>query len=83
MYKSVYFKTMRINVAIIFGGLSSEYEVSLQSAFTIISSLNKDKHQPVLIGISRKGEWFRFNGDIDKIKSDIWCNDFEIGRAHV
>ncbi len=72
---------MRINVAIIFGGLSSEYEVSLQSAFTIISSLNKDKHQPVLIGISRKGEWFRFNGDIDKIKSDIWCNDFDCTPA--
>ena len=72
---------MRINVAIIFGGLSSEYEVSLQSAFTIISSLNKDKHQPVLIGISRKGEWFRFSGDINKIKSDSWCNDFDCTPA--
>ncbi|HHU07091.1 MAG TPA: D-alanine--D-serine ligase VanG [Clostridiaceae bacterium] len=67
----------KIKVAIVFGGSSPEYEVSLQSAYTIISSLDKERHQPVLIGISRKGEWFRFSGDIGKIKSDTWCNDYD------
>lgn len=64
-----------INIAIIFGGHSPEYEVSLQSTFTIISSLDPDKHRPVLIGITREGEWFHFSGDINKIKDNTWNND--------
>lgn len=73
----------KINVAIVFGGMSPEYEVSLQSAYTIIGNLNKDKYQPILIGISNNGEWFRFSGDVEKIKSDTWCNDVDCVTAMI
>lgn len=47
----------KIKVGIIFGGKSAEHEVSLQSAQNIIKAINKDKYEPVLIGVDKKGKW--------------------------
>src|SRR3989344_5859949 len=47
----------KIRVGIIFGGKSAEHEVSLQSAKNVIEALDKNKYEPVLIGINKKGEW--------------------------
>ncbi len=62
----------KLNVAIIFGGSSSEYKVSLQSAGSVIKNLNRDKYLPVLIGISQEGEWLYFTGDVEEIEKDTW-----------
>lgn len=62
------------NIVILFGGASSEYEVSLQSAYAVIRNMDREKYNPVTVGISREGRWFYFTGDIEKIKSDTWCN---------
>ncbi len=62
----------KIRVAIVFGGYSSEYKVSLKSAHNVIENLDKDKYEPYFIGITENGKWFRYFGDIDKIKSDEW-----------
>jgi len=62
------------NIAILFGGCSPEYGVSLQSAHSVIRNIDTDKYMPVLIGISSKGDWYRFDGDIEKILMDTWCN---------
>ena len=48
----------KIKVGIIFGGKSAEHEASLQSAKNVIEALDKEKYEPVLIGINKKGEWF-------------------------
>ncbi len=61
-------------IAVIFGGCSSEYSVSLQSAYAVISHMDRIKYSPVMVGISREGNWFLFSGDIDKIPEDTWCN---------
>lgn len=63
------------NVAIIFGGCSSEYSVSLQSASAVIRNLNREKYHPVLVGITQEGEWFHFTGEIEKIEADTWHNE--------
>ena len=47
----------KLRVAILFGGKSAEHEVSLQSARSIIHSIDKDKYEPVLIGIDKQGRW--------------------------
>ncbi|MBI2040252.1 D-alanine--D-alanine ligase [Candidatus Microgenomates bacterium] len=47
----------KIMVAIIFGGRSAEHEVSIQSAKNIFNSLDKDKYEPILIGIDKTGKW--------------------------
>ena len=44
-------------VAVILGGKSSEHEVSVTSARNIIAALDRDRWEPVPIGISRKGGW--------------------------
>ncbi|HBV01280.1 MAG TPA: D-alanine--D-alanine ligase [Candidatus Taylorbacteria bacterium] len=52
-------KPRKIRVGIIFGGKSTEHEVSLQSAKNVIAALDKEKYEPVMIGIDKTGRWFR------------------------
>ena len=59
-------------VAIIFGGCSTEYEVSLQSAYAVIANINNQRYDTVLLGISREGNWFRYYGDPNRIPVDTW-----------
>ena len=44
-------------VAVIFGGRSSEHNVSCISASTIIKNIDTNEYEPVLIGITKKGRW--------------------------
>lgn len=62
-------------VAIIFGGNSSEYEVSLKSAFSIIETLEDYDYNLVKIGITKKGNWKLFKGDLKSIKENEWFLD--------
>jgi D-alanine---D-serine ligase len=59
-------------IAIIFGGCSSEYPVSLQSAYSIISNIDTRCYEAILIGINREGSWFRYLGSFDRIQDDTW-----------
>lgn len=72
---------MKKKIAVIFGGCSQEYEVSLQSAYAVISHMDKTKYTPVLIGITKQGDWFFFHGDIEKIKSDTWHTSMDCVSA--
>lgn len=47
----------KIKVGIIFGGKSAEHEVSLQSAKNVIEAIDKDKYEPILIGVDKTGKW--------------------------
>jgi D-alanine-D-alanine ligase len=53
---------MKKTVALIFGGKSSEHEVSIRSAKNIAVALDKTKYDFVLVGISKEGSWYRFKG---------------------
>jgi len=48
----------KINVGILFGGKSTEHEVSLQSAKNVIEALDKEKYSVTLIGIDKTGHWY-------------------------
>jgi D-alanine-D-alanine ligase len=52
----------KINVGILFGGRSAEHEVSLQSARNVYDAIDRDKYEPVLIGIDKSGRWL-LSGD--------------------
>ncbi|MDE5696156.1 MAG: D-alanine--D-serine ligase VanG [Lachnospiraceae bacterium] len=71
------------NIVVIFGGASSEYEVSLQSAYAVIKNIDREKYNPVTVGISREGSWFYFTGSIDKIKDDTWCDEADCVPAMI
>lgn len=60
------------NIAIFFGGPSSEYSVSLESAYSVIQNLNTDIYHVIPIGITKNGKWYYFTGDTKKIQSDEW-----------
>lgn len=62
----------RKNVAIIFGGCSPEYGVSLASASSVIRHICKEKYAPVPVGITQSGDWYHFCGDVDRIDDDTW-----------
>jgi len=59
-------------VAIIFGGCSPEYEVSLNSSFSIINAIDREKYDVILIGITKQGVWFRYTGLVEDIPADKW-----------
>ena len=47
-------------VLIVFGGCSSEHEVSLQSAHAVLSHLDTEHFEAVPVGITAEGKWFYF-----------------------
>lgn len=62
-------------IAVIFGGCSTEYEVSLQSAHAVITNLNKDIFEVIMIGITRDGRWLRYQGSLNKLLDNTWFYD--------
>jgi len=62
-------------IAVIFGGNSTEYEVSLQSAFSILQNINRDKFDIIPIGITRNGDWYHYTGEEEKILNDTWFEE--------
>jgi len=60
------------NVAILFGGCSPEYSVSLESAYAVASHIDREKFNPILIGITQNGAWFNYTGALQKIQTDTW-----------
>lgn len=59
-------------IGVLFGGRSEEHEVSLKSAFSVIKALDPDKFEPIYIGITRKGDWKRYDGPPENIKDGSW-----------
>jgi D-alanine-D-alanine ligase len=59
-------------VAILYGGRSVEHGVSVNSARNIFEYIDKDRFEPLLIGISKTGQWFLTSGvtkDIEQGKA--------------
>ena len=63
----------RKRIVILFGGCSSEYSVSLQSAYAVICHLDQKEYLPVLVGITQSGDWYLYLGETDRIPEDTWC----------
>jgi D-alanine-D-alanine ligase len=47
----------KIRVGILFGGRSGEHEVSLLSAASVFTAIDKSKYEVVPIGITKEGRW--------------------------
>jgi D-alanine-D-alanine ligase len=48
----------KTRVGVLFGGRSSEHEISLRSALTVISAMDPVRYEVVPIGIGRDGRWY-------------------------
>ncbi|MEX2336784.1 MAG: D-alanine--D-alanine ligase family protein [Fulvivirga sp.] len=72
----------KLRVAILFGGKSVEHQISINSAKNVYEYLNKEKYEPILIGISQKGKWFlktAVNGDFGTLDELYLILDAEKG----
>lgn len=59
-------------IGVIFGGCSPEHDVSLESSYSVIKNMDKEKYDCILIGITKNGDWFKFDGDVEDIKNNTW-----------
>ncbi len=58
----------KLNVAVLFGGESSEHEVSIKSGVNVMLGLDVEKYNILPVFISKKGEWFLYDGVISNIE---------------
>lgn len=66
---------MKKKVLVLFGGVSSEHEVSLNSAKSVIENIPSDKYDVIPMGITRDGRWFVYTGDVSLLPESGWLRD--------
>lgn len=54
-------------VAVFFGGMSSEHDISCLSAATVVSGLDRNKYELILVGITKGGRWLLVSDE-----SSLW-----------
>lgn len=59
-------------IAVLFGGCSSEHEVSCVSAFSVIQNLPKEKYDIISVGITKDGRWLLYDGPFDGLQNGKW-----------
>lgn len=60
----------KIRVAILFGGRSTEHQISLLSAKNVIDSIDREVFEPVLIGIDKNGAWHYNEGSLQLLNAE-------------
>lgn len=58
----------QLKLGVIFGGMSTEHEVSIVSGTSIIKNLNKEKYEIIPIYLSKAGEWFYYDKKVEDIE---------------
>ncbi|MCI9178083.1 MAG: D-alanine--D-alanine ligase [Clostridia bacterium] len=58
----------KIKLGVIFGGMSTEHEVSIVSATSVIQNLDKNKYEIYPIYIGKEGNWYRYTKKIEEIQ---------------
>ena len=62
-------------VAIFFGGVSSEHEVSCISAASVVRNIDTELFDVVTVGITRDGRWLLFSGTPEQMEDGSWEDD--------
>ncbi|ASU56863.1 D-alanine--D-alanine ligase family protein [Nocardiopsis dassonvillei] len=60
----------KIRVAVVFGGRSSEHEISCVTAGSVLSVVDHDRYEIVPVGITRTGNWVLTSGDPESLRID-------------
>ena len=61
-------KNVKETIAVLFGGMSSEHDVSCVSACNVIDNINKEDYDILLIGITKTAAWL-YVSSADEIKA--------------
>ena len=68
----------KLNVCVLFGGVSPEHDVSLRSAESVLNHLDSEKYNIIPVGITKEGRWVRYGGtDYSLLPGEVWmtCAD--------
>lgn len=65
-------KSAKLSLAVIFGGVSSEHEVSRMSVTSILENLSNERYEVHMVGITKEGRWLLYTGPVEDILSDAW-----------
>ena len=71
----------KLKLGVIFGGVSSEHDVSIVSGTSVIKNLNKEKYEILPIYISKEGKWYIYTKATEEI--DILTIGEEIEEKQV
>jgi D-alanine-D-alanine ligase len=63
---------MKKNILLLFGGQSSEHEVSLKSATTIYRNIDRSKYEVYPVGITKEGKWLFYSGNNPDFTMNRW-----------
>lgn len=70
-------------LGIIFGGASSEHDISCISAKNVVLNVDYGKYNVVLIGITKQGKWFIYNDDLNLLEQDRWIYSKKLTPAFI
>ena len=74
----------KLNVCVLFGGISPEHEVSLRSAESVLQNLDSEKYHIIPVGITKEGDWIRYGGlDYSLLPTGQWIDCPENCRATI
>ena len=62
----------KLNVCVLFGGVSTEHSVSEISASAVLDNIDKERYNVFPVGITMEGKWLFYDGEIQKIRSHEW-----------
>lgn len=63
----------KLNVCVLFGGISPEHAVSLRSAESVLNNMDSEKYNIFPVGITREGKWMLFGGkDYSLLPDGVW-----------
>ena len=59
-------------ILVLFGGCSTEHEVSLQSAYGVLTHMDPGRYTPLPVGITREGRWLWYAGPLEHLTDGTW-----------
>lgn len=62
-------------VLILFGGMSSEHEVSCRSAATVLANIDRSEYEVRACGITRDGRWYLTGASAEAVGDGRWKED--------
>lgn len=65
-------------ILVLFGGCSTEYGVSLESAYAVLTHMDPVKYHALPVGITREGRWYWYTGSLANLPGDRWQEDSHV-----
>ena len=66
---------VKLNVCVLFGGMSPEHAISLRSAEAVLNNMDTSKYNIFPVGIAQNGDWILYgSNDYSKLPTGEWVN---------